>query len=183
MKFDATDIPGVLRVSSDLFVDPRGTFTRIQSKSEFAERGLNAAPEQCSVSYNLKRGTVRGLHFQLAPYNEAKLVVCLAGRMFDAIVDLRKASPTFGKALGLELGGGTGSMMVYVPEGCAHGFQTLEDNTTLLYMISTPYHEAAARGLRWDDPALGLDWPIRDEVFLSDRDRAFPDFATLGSYF
>ena len=182
MNFETTDISGVLIVRPHLHNDPRGAFMRIHARQDFAERGINAEPAQCSLSYNLKRGTVRGLHYQLAPYNEAKLVVCVTGRMYDAVVDLRRSSPTFGRAIGIPLSPGANAM-VYVPEGCAHGFQTLEDNTTLLYMISAPYEASAARGLRWDDPALGLEWPIREAASLSDRDRTLPLLSELDTFF
>lgn len=182
MKFETTEIPGVLVVAPEFHDDPRGVFMRIHSREEFARGGLNASPEQTSLSYNRMRGTVRGLHYQLAPYNEAKLVVCISGSVFDAVVDLRKSSSTFGRAIGIRLAVGR-SNSIYVPEGCAHGFQTLEDDTTLLYMISAPYNEAAARGVRWDDPALGLAWPIREKVSLSDRDRALPLMSELSNYF
>lgn len=182
MKFESTDIPGLLTIRSDSHDDPRGTFMRIQSREEFAGKGLHAVPEQSSLSYNRLRGTVRGLHYQLAPYNEAKLVVCVSGGLFDAVVDLRKGSPAFGRAVGIPLSP-TAVNMVYVPEGCAHGFQTLEDNTTLLYMISAPYQAETARGVRWNDPALGLDWPISEPVFLSERDKMFPLLSDLDTFF
>ena len=182
MKFETTEIPGLLIVRPDCHDDPRGTFVRVHSRQEFAAQRLTESPEQCSLSYNRTRGTVRGLHFQLAPYNEAKLVVCVAGSIFDVVVDLRKSSPAFGRALGIPLSPGDDSM-VYVPEGCAHGFQTLADDTTLLYMISQPYQASAARGIRWNDPALGIKWPIRDGTSLSDRDSALPLLAELDCFF
>jgi dTDP-4-dehydrorhamnose 3,5-epimerase len=182
VKFETTQIPGVLIVKSDCHDDPRGTFVRIHSRQEFAAAGLNETPEQCSLSYNNVRGTVRGLHYQLAPYNEAKLVVCVAGSMFDVIVDLRKSSPAFGRALGIPLSADR-DRTIYIPEGCAHGFQTLADNTTLLYMISQPYQASAARGIRWDDPALGLEWPIREGVSLSVRDMTLPLLSELYTFF
>jgi dTDP-4-dehydrorhamnose 3,5-epimerase len=182
LNFEETDIEGVLIVTPKLHEDPRGSFMRIHSREEFAGRGLNAEPEQSSLSYNRCRGTVRGLHYQLAPYNEAKLIVCLTGSVFDAVVDLRKSSETFGRAIGISLAPGRNSS-VYVPQGCAHGFQTLEDDTTLLYMISSPYQESAARGIRWNDPALELAWPIQDNVFLSERDEALPLLSELDTFF
>lgn len=183
MKFESTEIAGVFIVRSEMHADNRGIFTRIHARPAFAEWGLTACPEQSSLSYNRKRGTVRGLHYQIPPYNEAKLVVCVSGSMYDAVVDLRKSSATFGRALGIRLVARSDMMMVYVPEGCAHGFQTLEDDTTVLYMISNSYSADAARGVLWNDPALGLDWPLRDDVRMSDRDHAFPLFSELDTYF
>lgn len=182
MKFEDTEIPGVLIVRSDSQKDERGAFTRIHARAEFAEHGISAVPEQSSLSFNHARGTVRGLHYQLAPFNEAKLVVCLTGSMYDAVVDLRKSSPTFGRAIGIHLAARSDTMIVYVPEGCAHGFQTLEDNTMLLYMISAPYNANAARGVLWNDPALRLAWPLREDVVISERDKAFPRLFELDSY-
>lgn len=178
MKFQETAIPGAIVIESDVSQDPRGTFSRVQSRDEFNKHKIDLRPEQSSLSYNRKRGTVRGLHYQTAPYNEAKLVCCAAGSAFDVVVDLRRNSPTFGRALWLDIAAAKGTM-VYVPEGCAHGFQTLEDNTTLLYMISAPYDPAAASGIRWDDPALGIPWPENSNVLLSDRDRSLPLLAEV----
>jgi dTDP-4-dehydrorhamnose 3,5-epimerase len=173
VKFEPAAIEGVFLVRSDSSKDLRGSFARIHSRREFANLGLEQVAEQCSLSQNLRRGTIRGLHYQLPPSAEAKLVCCAAGSAFDAVVDLRRASPTFGRAIWFSLSAQTPTM-VYVPRGCAHGFQTLEDDTTLLYMISAPYDAASARGIRWDDPALCIPWPLRDSPVLSPRDRALP---------
>ncbi|HTY70234.1 MAG TPA: dTDP-4-dehydrorhamnose 3,5-epimerase family protein [Alphaproteobacteria bacterium] len=182
MKFERTAIEGVYLVSSDPAADPRGTFARIHSRHEFAERGLAPVVEQTSLSRNCRRGTVRGLHYQASPHVEAKLVCCVTGALFDAVVDLRRSSPTFGRAFWTMLTAGDGPM-IYVPEGCAHGFQTVEDDSSVLYMISAPYDAGAARGVRWDDPALGIPWPERDSVHLSERDRSLPLLADVRTLF
>jgi len=182
MRFQATDIRGLLVIESEPSSDARGSFTRIHCRREFADNGLNSNFEQCSLSYNRKRGTVRGLHYQVPPHAEAKLVCCVAGSVFDAVVDVRRASPTYGRAQWFSLTADR-AIMVYVPEGCAHGFQTLQDHTTLLYIISAPYHAPAARGIRWNDPALEIPWPERKAVFLSDRDKSHPLLSELKSEF
>jgi len=173
VKFQPTEIAGVFVVTSEPSSDPRGTFVRIHSRQEFEAKGLAPLPEQCSLSHNRRRGTVRGLHYQEPPHAEAKLVCCVSGAAFDAVVDLRCKSSTYGRALWFSLAADR-SDMIYVPEGCAHGFQTLEDDTTLLYMISASYQADAARGIRWNDAALGIPWPEREAVFLSERDKLLP---------
>jgi dTDP-4-dehydrorhamnose 3,5-epimerase len=152
--------------------DDRGFFARSWSANEFHNRGLNGELVESSISFNRLRGTIRGLHFQAAPNEEAKVVRCIRGAIFDVIVDLRPSSPTFRKWQSIELSA-LNRLSVYAPEGCAHGFQSLEDDTEVLYLISTPYAPEAARGVRWDDPTLGIDWPI-DHPILSERDRSFP---------
>lgn len=182
MRFHATAIPGLMLIESQPSADERGFFARAYSRSEFAEHGIRLDADQTSVSYNRRRGTLRGLHYQVRPFAEAKLVCCVAGLAFDAVVDLRRASPAFGKAVWVELKASQANL-VYVPEGCAHGYQTLEDDTTLLYAISAPYDAGAARGVRWDDPALGIPWPERKAVFLSERDRSLPLLSQLAAEF
>jgi dTDP-4-dehydrorhamnose 3,5-epimerase len=182
VKFRQTAISGVVFIESDVSEDVRGSFSRVQSREEFIKHKIDLRPEQSSLSYNRKRGTVRGLHYQTATYNEAKLVCCAAGSAFDAVVDLRRSSPTYGRALWFDIAAAKGTM-VYVPEGCAHGFQTLEDDTTLLYMISAPYDAAAASGIRWNDPALGIPWPEKSNVVLSDRDKSLPLLAQIAPPF
>jgi dTDP-4-dehydrorhamnose 3,5-epimerase len=182
MRFQATEIPGLVVIESDPSADARGSFSRVHCSREFIDNGIDFSPKQTSLSRNRKRGTVRGLHYQVRPFVEAKLVCCVDGSAFDAVVDLRRASPTFGRASWITLAAGR-TNMVYVPEGCAHGYQTLEDDTSLLYMISAPYQASAARGVRWDDPVLGIPWPERANVFLSDRDKALPLLAQLEADF
>jgi dTDP-4-dehydrorhamnose 3,5-epimerase len=131
---------------------------------------------QCSISRNDRAGTLRGLHFQTAPHEEAKLVRCTRGTIFDVIVDLRPDSPTHAEWIGVELDAEEGTAL-YVPKGFAHGFQTLVDETEVLYMISDPYVPEAASGVRWDDPAFGIEWPPADVRVISERDRSWPDYA------
>jgi dTDP-4-dehydrorhamnose 3,5-epimerase len=129
---------------------------------------------QCNVSYNKLKGTLRGMHYQAAPCEEAKLVRCNRGAIYDAIIDLRRGSPTFKQSFGVELSAENGTAL-YVPEGFAHGFQTLEDNTEVFYQMSQFYSPENARGVRWDDPAFGIEWPAADRILI-ERDQSYPDF-------
>ncbi|MEI9983438.1 MAG: dTDP-4-dehydrorhamnose 3,5-epimerase [Aliidongia sp.] len=171
MKFTALALPGVFEIDIEPAADARGLFARVFCAEEFAAHGLPGDFVQHSISYNHRAGTLRGLHYQQAPL-EAKLVRCLAGAAFDVIVDLRRESPGYGQWCAVELSAGRRNA-VFVPKGCAHGFQTLVDATELLYLIDTPYVAGAASGLRWDDPALAIPWPVADPI-LSERDRALP---------
>src|SRR4051812_43835121 len=172
MRFIETQLKGALVVEPELIKDERGHFARTWSREEFAARGLNSRLAQCSSSYNRLRGTLRGMHYQIAPHGEAKLVRCTAGAIYDVIVDLREGSPTRSKWIGVELSGGN-RRMVYVPEGFAHGYQTLENDTEVFYQVSECYHPECARGVRWDDPAFGIEWPLEISV-ISERDRSHP---------
>lgn len=154
--------------------DARGSFARSFCLHEFAARGIVLPVAQCSVSRSRRRGTLRGMHFQSAPHAEVKLVRCARGALWDVIVDLRHGSATGGQWFGTELSETNGRMVV-VPEGFAHGFQTLTDDTTVDYSMSAPHVPGAASGVRWDDPAFGITWPIADPI-LSERDRAYPDW-------
>lgn len=157
-------------------VDHRGFFARTYCEREFKAHGLQSHYVQCSVSFNKRKGTLRGMHFQTPPYEEAKLLQCTRGAIYDVIVDLRLASPTFKEHLALELSA-ENEKMLYVPEGFAHGFQTLEDNTEVFYQISQFYAPEHARGVRWNDPAFGIEWPAGERIIL-DRDQSYPDFST-----
>ena len=161
-------------VEPERHVDERGLFARTYCKREFAAHGIDFVPTQVSASSNTRRGTLRGLHFQAEPLPEAKVVTCTRGSAFDVAVDLRPDSPTYGRWTGVELTSANRNA-VFVPAGCAHGFQTLEDDTELLYLISEFYEPSLQRGVRWDDPALEIDWPLTPTV-ISERDRCFPDF-------
>jgi dTDP-4-dehydrorhamnose 3,5-epimerase len=172
VQFAKTVIEGVVEVAIDWHCDERGGFGRVFCAEEFAMQGLMATLTQCSVSSNLRRGTVRGFHLQAEPHLEAKLVHCVAGRLFDVALDLRRGSRTYGKHHAIELSSVSGRML-FIPEGCAHAFQTLEDATSLVYYISIPYNPESARGVAWDDPEIGVDWPIKDAI-LSERDRTLP---------
>jgi dTDP-4-dehydrorhamnose 3,5-epimerase len=159
-------------------VDDRGLFARSYCRREFQERGLNPDIAQCNISYNRMRGTLRGMHYQEAPYGEAKLIRCLRGALYDVAVDLRADSPTFREWAAVELRAEPGctSRMLYVPEGFAHGFLTLEDDTEVFYQMSEFFSPQAARGVRWDDPAFSITWPEPVRI-ISERDRTYPDFA------
>jgi dTDP-4-dehydrorhamnose 3,5-epimerase len=173
MIFKETPIAGVHLIEPETIRDERGYFARTWCQQEFEARGLNPALVQCSTSFNALAGTLRGLHFQAPPHMEAKLVRCTRGALFDVIVDLRKESPSYGNWSGFELTAENGHM-VYMPEGTAHGFQTLAAETEMFYQISTHYAPQSAGGLRWDDPDLAIAWPDAPDRIISDRDRNFP---------
>ncbi len=172
MRFVPAGLDGAFLVEPEPARDPRGFFARSWCADEFAAHGLNPRLAQCSMSHSLRRGTLRGLHFQAAPHREAKLVRCTHGAVHDVIVDLRAGSPTRLAWRAFELTR-ENRLALYVPEGFAHGFQTLEDDTEVLYQISQPFRPELARGLRWDDPALAVRWPVPDPI-LSERDRTHP---------
>jgi dTDP-4-dehydrorhamnose 3,5-epimerase len=174
MKFSPTKLPGVWIVDLERREDERGFFARSWCRREFEDHGLNPNLVQCSVSFNQKKGTLRGMHYQIAPHEEAKLVRCTRGAIYDVAVDLRPASPAFGNWTAVELTADNGRAL-YIPEGCAHGFQTLADNTEAFYQMSEFYHPESARGIRWNDPALAIPWPVTNPT-LSERDVAFPCF-------
>lgn len=172
MIFVETELAGVFIIEPERMADARGFFARTWCRDAFADHGIDASFVQCGASYNRRRATLRGLHYQAPPYAEAKLVRCVRGAAFDVAVDLRPGSASFGRWTAVELSAANGRM-VYLPQGVAHGFQTLVDDTELSYQISAPYRAEAARGVRWDDPDLAIAWPLGDPI-LSDRDRALP---------
>lgn len=172
MYFEETPIAGVVVVRPERFEDIRGYFARTWDRAEFERHGLSTGLNQCSVSFNHKAGTLRGMHFQAAPHEEAKLVRCTRGAIYDVALDLRPGSATFRQWVGAELSAENGEAL-YVPEGCAHGFQTLQDGTEVFYMMSAPYVPVAGRGVRYDDPAFGIDWP-RPVTVIHDRDATYP---------
>jgi len=172
VRFTPTPLAGAFVVSAERMADERGHFARLYCRDEFARHGLDPALAQSSVSWNRDSGTLRGMHYQAAPHAEAKLVRCTRGALFDVIVDLRPESGTRGSWFGMELAAG-GDDMLYVPEGFAHGFLTLAADTEVHYQISVPYHPAASRGFRWDDPEVGISWPAQPAV-ISARDRELP---------
>ena len=178
MTFKESRLKGAYEIDLELLSDERGSFGRSYCWNEFEAHGINPRVVQCNVSYNRKRGTLRGMHYQVSPHDEAKLIRCVRGALYDVIVDLRPQSPTFREWVAVELRAkpGSPSRMVYVPEGFAHGFQTLEDDTEVFYQMSEFYAPHAASGFRWNDPAFGVEWP---EIIraMSDRDRNYPDFA------
>lgn len=177
MQFFETSLPGVYLIELEKIRDDRGLFARSWCKEEFEAHRLNPNMVQMNVGFSYRKGTLRGLHFQEAPYAEAKLVRCSRGVLYDVAVDLRPDSPTFCQSFGIELTG-DGNSMLYVPEGCAHGYQTLADNTELSYLTSQVYHRDYARGVRYDDPAFEIRWPLEVAV-ISEADRTWPDFKAI----
>jgi dTDP-4-dehydrorhamnose 3,5-epimerase len=174
MIFAETGLAGVFEVYPEPHSDERGLFARTWCQKEFADRGLSGKLVQCSTSFNARRGTLRGLHYQAAPFAEAKLVRCTAGAIYDIALDLRESSTTFLQWHGAHLNS-RNRHALYVPEGCAHGFLTIEDDSEVFYQMTEFYHAESARGVRWDDPAFDIVWPEKVAV-ISDRDRALPDF-------
>ena len=174
MTFLPTPLAGAYVVELEQRVDERGFFARSFCQEEFKAQGLDPRIAQTNVSYNRRRGTLRGMHFQAAPYAEAKLVRCTQGAIWDAIIDLRPDSPSFKRWHGIELSAAN-RRALYLPEGFAQGFQTLADDSEVLYLMSQFYRPDSARGLRWDDPAFGIAWPIANPQ-LSERDRGLPFF-------
>ncbi|HXQ28116.1 MAG TPA: dTDP-4-dehydrorhamnose 3,5-epimerase [Gemmatimonadales bacterium] len=174
MIFHETALPGAYVIEPERREDERGFFARVWCEREFAAHGLETRIAQCSISLTTRRGTLRGMHYQRPPHEEVKIVRCTRGGIHDVIIDLRPDSATFLQHFAVALTAeNRGSL--YVPRGFAHGFQTLEDDTEVSYQISAFYVPDAARGVRWDDPAFGIAWPIADPILL-DRDRSYPDF-------
>lgn len=176
MIFRETSLPGAWLLEPERFEDERGFFARTWCREEFTARGLDPTVAQCSVSYNHRRGTLRGLHFQIAPHEEIKLVRVTRGAIWDVIVDLRPASPTFKQHFSVVLSAEEGKQL-YIPKGMAHGFQTLEGGTEVFYQISEIYAPEFARGYRWDDPGFAIPWPEAVTV-ISEKDRRLPLFSS-----
>ena len=176
MRFTELELPGAYVIELDRMEDERGFFARTFARDAFAEHGLATEIVQANTAFNRRRGTLRGMHFQAEPHAEAKLVRCTRGAVYDVIVDLRRDSSAFTRWASVELTEENDTML-YVPEGFAHGYQTLADDTETSYLMSTAYEPSAGRGVRWDDPAFGIEWPPVEERTLNDRDRSWPDFA------
>lgn len=174
MKFQSLVLDGACVIDPESTGDGRGSFARTFCTREFAARGLDSRVTQCSISYNRHRGTLRGMHYQVAPYAEAKLVRCISGAIYDVIIDLRPGSITRMRWIGVELNAAD-RRQLYIPAGFAHGFQTLCDDTEVFYQISEYYSPEHGRGVRWDDSAFAIRWPIADTI-ISDKDRSYPDF-------
>jgi dTDP-4-dehydrorhamnose 3,5-epimerase len=174
MFFHETKLPGVFEIHLDPHSDERGFFARTWCRKEFEAKGLNASLAQCNISFNARQGTLRGMHFQAAPHAEAKLVRCTRGGICDVVLDLRPQSPTYKDWIAVTLTS-TNRRMIYVPENCAHGFLTLEDETEVFYQMSAFYNAESARGIRWNDPAFQIAWPGNVKV-ISARDQNYPDF-------
>jgi dTDP-4-dehydrorhamnose 3,5-epimerase len=202
MLFTETKLKGAYLIEIQKNEDERGFFARSYCFREFEEHGLNPRVVQCNISYNAKKGTVRGMHYQIPPYEEAKLVRCTAGGIYDVIIDLRPYSATYCQWFGVELAAG-GSLltahdpqsgaacslhaapcsplsaryrMLYIPQGFGHGFITLEDSTEVFYQMSEFYAPDSARGIRWNDPVFGIEWPLEPKM-ISERDQSYPDFS------
>lgn len=175
MIFTQLELDGAFVVDLELREDERGFFARTWSHEVFGTRGLNPAIVQCNLSFNHRRGTLRGLHFQQEPHAEVKLIRCTRGAIFDVIVDLRPDSATYTRWVGIELSA-ENRRALYVPEGFAHGYQTLEDATETQYQVSAAYAPDAEGGVRWDDPAFRIEWPPAETVIISEKDRTWPDY-------
>jgi len=175
MKFIKTKLEGAYIIEIEKMTDERGFFARSWCEKEFTEHGLNSKLVQCNISFNQKKGTLRGMHYQAKPYEEAKLVRCTQGAIYDVIIDIRPDSPTFQQWLGIELTA-ENRQMLYIPEGFAHGFQTLVNNTEVFYQMSEFYYTKSAKGIRWDDPQIGIKWLITDNLIISEKDKSYPIF-------
>lgn len=176
MIFSETELQGAFVVELEPRHDERGFFARAWCRNEFEDNGLTGRLAQCNISFNHEAGTLRGMHYQVPPHEEVKLIRCTRGAIFDVIVDLRPDSTTFRNWIGVELTA-ENRHALYVPEGFAHGYQTLVDATETFYQVSAFYSPEAERGVRWDDPAFGIEWPPTRRRIISDKDRSWPDFA------
>ncbi len=171
MIFTETKIKGVYFIDPEFQNDDRGFFARSFCKDEFRNHGLETDIVQCSISFNKKKGTLRGMHYQSPPFEETKIVSCPKGSIFDVAVDLRTNSPTYGKWVGTDLNDKNCKMM-YIPKGCAHGFQTLKENSMVYYQMTEFFHPEAAHGVKWNDPRFKIEWPIQD-LIMSNKDDSF----------
>lgn len=171
MRFCETELPGAYIIEIEPLEDERGFFARSFCAEEFAKHGLNTNFVQCNISFNKKKGTLRGMHYQVAPHEEVKLVSCTAGAIYDVIIDMRINSLTQGQWQSFELTARNGHLL-YIPAGFAHGFQTLEDDSTVFYQMGDFYHPECARGIRWDDPAFAIEWPLKERIMLP-KDRSY----------
>jgi len=175
MKFSSVNVEGVFVVELAPAADDRGFFARAFCEKEFMEHGIDVRLIQANISYNRQRGILRGLHWQVSPYEEAKLVRCIKGSIFDVVVDVRPESRTYKNWYGIDLTS-TNRQALFIPGGCAHGYQVLEDDTEVFYQVSAPYVQEAEKGARWNDPSFGIEWPINEGVILSPKDRGWDDF-------
>jgi dTDP-4-dehydrorhamnose 3,5-epimerase len=175
VRFTRTGLRDVVIIDLEPIEDARGFFARAWDEREFAENALETRIAQCNVSFNRRKGTLRGMHLQRPPYEEVKLIRCSRGSLFDVIIDIRPESASYKQWTGVELSA-RNRRMLYVPRGFAHGFQTLEDDTETFYMVSEFYVPGAEDGLRWNDPIFGIEWPLGEPSEISDKDRSWPDF-------
>ncbi len=174
MIFNETKLKNAFIIEIEQLDDERGFFARAWDNKKFEEHGLNSKLVQSNISFTKKKGTIRGMHYQVPPYTEAKLIRCTRGKIYDVIIDLRTKSKTFTKWMSVELSG-INHRMIYVPEGFAHGFQTLEDNTEVFYQVTKEYNPNYEGGLRWDDPVFGIKWPLGKKI-ISKKDRSWKSF-------
>lgn len=174
MIFNETKLKGAYIIEIEPIEDDRGFFARSFCRKEFEQYGLNLCIVQCNISFNKKKGTLRGMHYQAVPHEEAKLVSCTKGSIYDVIIDLRSGSPTYCRWISVEISA-ENRKMLYIPEGFAHGFQTLEDDTEVFYQMSEFFHPESARGVRWDDPVFGIEWPEQGFKIISEKDLEYPD--------
>jgi dTDP-4-dehydrorhamnose 3,5-epimerase len=180
MKFLETKLKGAYVIEIEPISDNRGFFARSWCQQEFRDRGLNPNLVQCNISFNTNKGTLRGMHYQAKPHEEAKLVRCTRGSIYDVIIDIRPDSSTFKSWLSIELSA-ENRKALYIPEGFAHGFQTLENNTEVFYQMSDFYHPESAKGIRWNDPTLAVDWLLRNDLIVSIKDQQYPLFETIST--
>lgn len=174
MIFTETKLKGAYSIGLEKLEDERGFFARTWCQREFKEKGIPFNLVQGNISFNKKRGTLRGMHYQIAPYGEAKLVWCIKGAIYDVIIDLRPYSETFRQWVSIDLTA-ENKKLLYIPKGFAHGFLTLMDNTEVFYLMSEFYVHESARGIRWDDPAFQVHWPT-EVIVISEKDKRYPDF-------
>lgn len=175
MKFTATPIQGVFLIDVEPYIDDRGVFARVFCRREFKAQGIPTDFVQTNISICAKRGTIRGLHWQTDPYGEMKLLRCTRGEIFQGIVDTRPESPTYRRSFGVRLDDKK-HQLVFVPAGCANGYQSLTDDTEVTYAVGEFYHPETERGLRWNDPSFAIGWPITEGVILSPKDATWPDY-------
>jgi dTDP-4-dehydrorhamnose 3,5-epimerase len=176
MIFRETKLKGAFVIELERLADGRGFFALSWSADEFARRGLDSDLAECNISMNKQKGTLRGMHYQAPPHGQTKLVRCTMGAIYDVLIDLRSSSPTFKQWVGFELSA-INHLMLFIPKGFAHGFQTLEDNSEVFYQMSYPYIHSSGSGVRWNDPAFGIDWPLPVKV-INARDNSYKDFDT-----
>lgn len=175
MLFIETKLKGAFVIELEKYSDDRGFFSRAWCQKEFKEQGINSQFVQANIGFSKNSGTIRGIHYQIAPFEEAKLVRCIRGAIFDVVLDLRPESPSFKQWFGVELSD-ENRKMLYVPEGCAHGYQTLVDNTEVFYQVSHVYSPECERGIRWNDPEFDIEWPIDEYPVISEKDQNWSDF-------
>ena len=175
MLFIETKLKGAFVIELEKYSDDRGFFSRAWCQKEFKEQGINSQFVQANIGFSKNSGTIRGIHYQIAPFEEAKLVRCIRGAIFDVVLDLRPELPSFKQWFGVELSD-ENRKMLYVPEGCAHGYQTLVDNTEVFYQVSQVYSPESERGILWNDPEFDIEWPTDKDLVISEKDQNWPDF-------